>query len=210
MEKKISIVVLEDEKHYRETIQLLLDYSDCFTCLKAYETIKKFYREFENIEPDIFWIDLNLPDGSGIDVIEYIKKKRPEALCIVCSFFDCEDIIFKALKNGADGYLLKGEPNKKYLQALTELYQGGAPMSATIAKKVILSFKEDKASQENYALTEREKEILKHLSLGAQYKEIGATLYVSTETVKKHIKNIYTKLHVNNKTEAVTKYFGLR
>jgi len=210
MENKISVVILEDEKNYRETIQILLHNSDSFTCLKAYETVKKFYREFENIEPDIFWIDLNLQDGSGIDVIQNIKKKRPEALCIVCSFFDCEDIIFKALKNGADGYLLKGESNKKYLQALTELYHGGAPMSATIAKKVILSFKENKTSQDKYGLTEREKEILKHLSQGAQYKEIGSSLYVSTETVKKHIKNIYTKLHVNNKTEAVIKYYGLK
>lgn len=210
MKEKISVVILEDEKNYRDTIQLLLNFSDSFCCLETYDTVKKFYRDFDKIDPDIFWIDLNLPDGSGIDLIRHIKKNRPDALCMVCSFFDSDDIIFKALKNGADGYLLKGESNKKYLDALRELYHGGAPMSATIAKKVILSFKNYKSTQESYHLTSREKEILDHLSKGAQYKEIGAALCVSTETVKKHIKNIYAKLHVNNRTEAVIKYFGLK
>lgn len=210
MADKISVVLLEDEKNYRETIQLLLNFSDSFTCIHAYDTVKRFYRNFESIDPDIFWIDLSLPDGSGIDVIRHIKKNRPHALCIVCSFFDSEDIIFNALKNGADGYLLKGEHNKKYLEALQELYNGGAPMSATIAKKVVLSFKDYTATQDSYNLTEREKEILDHLSKGFQYKEISATLSVSTETIKKHIKNIYSKLHVNNRTEAIIKYYGLK
>ncbi|MGG5507461.1 MULTISPECIES: LuxR C-terminal-related transcriptional regulator [unclassified Myroides] len=210
MKEKRTVVILEDDKNYRESIRLLLDYSDSFTCLQTFETVKQFYRAFDSIDPDVFWIDLHLQDGSGIDVIRFIKKNRPSALCMVCSFFDCEDIIFKALKNGADGYLLKGEHNKKYLEALQDIYDGGAPMSAAIAKKVVLSFKDYKAIQESYNLTEREKEILDYLSKGAQYKEIGALLCVSTETIKKHIKNIYGKLHVNNRTEAVIKYYGLK
>ncbi|TDS65086.1 LuxR C-terminal-related transcriptional regulator [Myroides indicus] len=210
MSEKISIVVLEDEKNYRDTIKLLLNFSNIFCCLQTYETIKKFYRGFDDIDPDIFWIDLNLPDGSGIDVIRHIKKYRPDALCMVCSFFDSEEMVFKALQNGADGYLLKGESNKKILEALQDLYNGGAPMSSTIAKKVIMSFQSYNAIQENFSLTIREKEILEHLSNGEQYKEIGGKLNVSIETIKKHIKNIYNKLHVNNRTEAVNKYYGLK
>ena len=208
-DKIISVSVLEDEKTFRENVELLLNSTEDIRCIKTYGGEKAFLSDFNNTNPDVYWIDLHLLDGSGIGAIQHIKKYRPESRCLVCSFFDNEDKIFEALKNGADGYIIKSEENSKMLDAVRELYNGGAPMSNVIARKVLSSFTRPEAKPIGLEqLSKREYEILQHLSTGLVYKEIASNLFISNETVKKHIQNIYTKLHVNNRTEAVVKFLS--
>ncbi len=205
----IRVVVLEDEKTFRENVELLLNSTEDICCIKTYGGEKAFLDDFKNTYPDVYWIDLHLLDGSGINVIQYIKKYRPEARCLVCSFFANEDKIFEALKNGADGYIIKSEENNKMLEAIRELHNGGVPMSNVIARKVFSFFTKPEIKPSNLEhLSKREYEILQQLSKGLAYKEIAFNLFISTETVKKHIQNIYTKLHVNNRTEAVVKFLN--
>lgn len=208
-DKVIKVTVLEDEKSFRENVELLLNSTKDILCIKTYGGEKAFLNDFVNIYPDVYWIDLHLLDGSGMNVIQHIKRHRPEARCLVCSFFDNEDKIFEALKSGADGYIIKSEENGKMLEAVRELYNGGAPMSRIIARKVFSFFTKPEAIPANLEhLSKREYEILQELSKGLGYKEIASNLFISTETVKKHIQNIYTKLHVNNRTEAVVKFLN--
>lgn len=133
----ITVTILEDEKNFRESVALLLNSTDDIKCVKTYDGLSVFLKDFKNVSPDVFWLDLNLLDGSGIEALQQIKAHNPNALCLICSFFDNEDKIFEALKNGADGYLIKGEKSEKILDAIRELYNGGAPMSRVIAKKVL-------------------------------------------------------------------------
>ena len=207
MSNLITIAVLEDEKNFRDSVVELINSTDDMKCIAKFDNVTSFYANFKDIHPDIFWVDLHLPDGSGIDVIKYIKKEREEALCLVCSFFDSDEKVFTALRGGADGYLLKGENIETILKSISELISGGAPMSPSIARKILATFKPVCISGEEFDLTLREKEILGFLSKGLLYKNIAINLYISPETVKKHIRNIYTKLQVTNKVEAINKYF---
>lgn len=207
MSDLITIVVLEDEKNFRDSIVELINSTENMKCIATFDNVTSFYTNFKDVHPDVFWVDLHLPDGSGIDVIKHIKKEREDALCLVCSFFDSDEKVFTALKVGADGYLLKGENIETILKSITELMNGGAPMSPSIARKVLTTFKPICIAGEEFDLTAREKEILGFLSKGLLYKNIAINLYISPETVKKHIRNIYTKLQVTNKIEAINKYF---
>lgn len=207
MSNLITIAVLEDEKNFRDSVVELINSTEDMKCIMTFENVTSFYTNFKDVHPDVFWIDLHLPDGSGIDVIKYIKKEREDALCLVCSFFDSDEKVFNALKVGADGYLLKGENIETILKSITELVNGGAPMSPSIARKVLTTFKPTCIAGEEFDLTLREKEILGFLSKGLSYKNIAINLYISPETVKKHIRNIYGKLQVTNKVEAINKYF---
>jgi DNA-binding NarL/FixJ family response regulator len=208
-DKEIKVAILEDEISFRENAELLLNSTEDIICIKTYGGEKEFLNDFKNIFPDVYWLDLHLLDGSGINVIQHIKRHRPKARCLVCSFFDNEDEIFEALKSGADGYIMKSEENSKILEAVRELHLGGAPMSRIIARKVFSFFTKSEVVPANMEhLSKREYEILQELSKGFIYKEIASKLFISAETVKKHIQNIYIKLHVNNRTEAVVKFLN--
>lgn len=208
----ITVTILEDEKNFRESVALLLNSTDDIKCVKTYDGLSVFLKDFKNVSPDVFWLDLNLLDGSGIEALQQIKAHNPNALCLICSFFDNEDKIFEALKNGADGYLIKGEKSEKILDAIRELYNGGAPMSRVIAKKVLTFFntkpKSVEASLQEQGLSKREIEILQELSKGLSYNEIADIANVSLNTIKSHLHRIYTKLHVTSKTEAVIKFMN--
>lgn len=204
-QNKITTVILEDDNIYAENIELLVNSTEDITCIKIFSNTLDFIKEFKNYTPDIYWIDINLVDGSGSDMIFNIKQHNPLALCLVCSFCDDDDTVFKAISNGADGYLLKGESNEKILNSIRELYNGGAPMSSIIAQKILTVFRSQIASDSNN-LTPRENQILEELSKGLKYKEIAVNFNISYETVKKHIQNIYQKLEVTNKTEAIIKH----
>ncbi|HLV46921.1 MAG TPA: response regulator transcription factor [Flavobacterium sp.] len=202
---KINVLVLEDDKIYAESIALLLNSTSDIYCPKVVYSKADFEVYFKENVADIYWIDINLLDGSGLDVVYDIKEKHPEALCLICSFRREYSMIFKAFANGADGYLLKGESNEKILSSIRELYNGGVPMSTLIAKKILNNFRK---KPEEEILTSREKEVLEELSKGFKYREISEKLNVSYETVKKHIQNIYYKLEVSNKTEALNRFFN--
>jgi DNA-binding NarL/FixJ family response regulator len=158
-------------------------------------------------------MDINLGTvESGIDCVRILKPQIPATNFMMCTVYEEDEKIFEALSAGASGYILKKTAPVKLLESIRELYQGGAPMSSQIARKVVAAFQNKPASSDPVAhldqLTNREREILEQLSRGLMYKEIASQLYLSPETVRKHVYHIYEKLHVNNRVEAVNKYFG--
>jgi DNA-binding NarL/FixJ family response regulator len=165
-------------------------------------------------------MDINLGEGeSGIDCVRELKPHNPEILFMMCTVYEDDEKIFEALAAGANGYILKKTTPVKLLDSIKELYEGGAPMSSQIARKVVNAFQNktltdtgaEAGSPQGKSITilsNRENEILGLLSKGLLYKEIAAYLFISQETVRKHVYHIYEKLHVNNRVEAINKFFG--
>lgn len=206
----ISVVIIEDDTHFRESVAEMLAQTPDIVCAGTYASLKDIYTDLAQVRPTVFWVDLNLPDGTGIELLRVIKQQQPEALCLVCSLHDDDAFVFDAIKAGADAYLLKNTSIEKMLAAIYELVAGGAPMSPYIARKVMASLrpvtvKKDTAMSE---LTHRELEVLEQVAGGFLYKEIADQLQISVETVKKHVRNIYGKLQVQNRTEAVLKFLS--
>lgn len=203
-----TIVVLEDDKAFRELIVAELDNTKDLKCIATFERIKDLMDALPNCYPDLFWLDISLPDGNSTEYISKIKQIYPNALCLVCSMHDDDDKVFKALKTGSDGYLLKNMSIDKMLEGVYELFAGGSPMSPFIARKVLNAMKEEKRQEIAVFkdLTAREIEILSALAQGFLYKEVADNYSISLETVKKHVQNIYKKLHVQNRSEAIIKY----
>ena len=143
---------------------------------------------------------------NGAEFVRHISLQNKAVQCIICSMYDDDAFVFNALKNGALGYLLKDSSGEQILHALEELKNGGSPMSTYIARKVIGSFQHVQPSEASLLLSDREKEVLDRLSQGLIYKEIADRLFISPETVRKHVRNVYRKLHVQNKIEAVNKF----
>jgi DNA-binding NarL/FixJ family response regulator len=206
----ISVVIVEDDPVFRGSIVSLLNQCPTTICIGAYEGKESFLRIFDQTSPDIFWIDINLKDGNGIELIEFIKTQRQDTLCLICTLHEDNDTVYEALSKGADGYILKNASTDQMLEALKELKAGGAPMSPFIARKVLTSFRQvsTKAEAESLVktLSSRERDVLENLAKGMRYKEVATLLFISHETVKKHVRNIYAKLQVQNKTEAVLSY----
>jgi two-component system, NarL family, response regulator LiaR len=155
--------------------------------------------------PDIVIIDIMLPGINGVELISRIKNQNDSIQFLVCSGYDDNETVFAALESGAVGFILKDYTSDQIIEAIRDLYKGGSPMSPFIARKVISSFQKKKIDGDG-TLTERERQIIHQASLGKQYKEIAKALDIGHETVKKHMKNIYQKLHVQNKIEAINKY----
>jgi DNA-binding NarL/FixJ family response regulator len=162
--------------------------------------------EFSKSTPDTVLMDIGLPNISGIEGVRTVKLNFPEVQAMMFTVFEDDEKIFDAIRAGASGYLLKKTPPEEIIEAIRELAQGGAPMSASIARKVIQSFQEHATPPiEDYQLTAREKEILYSLVDGLSYKKIADKYCVSISTIRTHICNIYQKLHVNSKSQAVAK-----
>jgi DNA-binding NarL/FixJ family response regulator len=159
--------------------------------------------------PEIVLMDIQLPGMSGIECVALLKEKCPQIQVMMVTVYDNNDRIFDALAAGANGYLLKRDVPDKLIESLEELLAGGSPMSGAIARKVVQHFRKSAPSEDkDHNLTPRETEILNHLVKGALYKEIAADLGLGYETVRTHVRNIYGKLHVRTRTEAVVKYLG--
>ena len=156
-------------------------------------------------KPDIVIVDIKLPGLSGVDLITRIRHSNETIQFLVCSSYDDDENIFAALESGAAGYILKDYNSTQIIEAIRELSQGGSPMSPYIARRVISSFQRKPGAFEGL-ITEREKQILDSASKGLMYKEIAENLGISRETVKRHMKNIYQKLHVQNRIEAINKF----
>lgn len=201
----ISVSIIEDDKHYREGLETLISNSRDFAVLHSYPSAEIALPHIIGHPPQIAIVDIKLPGKNGVELIGDIKKASPGIQCMVCSFYDDDEFVFNALKNGACGYILKDSMPNEILASLKELYEGGAPMSRYIAKKVINTFHVDFPRPRLAELTERENEILQLIATGMIVKEISARLFLSSHTVTKHLKNIYTKLHVNNRIEAVNR-----
>lgn len=206
--KRETIIMLEDDLSFCKVIREILDLDKEFKIIKDFQNCHSFSQALISQNWDhvsIFWIDLNLPDGSGIPIIEKIKSAYPNSKCLVCTYQSDDNNLFHALKNGADGYILKDTGINGIKQSLKDIINEGAAMSPSIAKKIIQTFRPEK-NQDLLEISKREKEVLALLAKGLLYKEISDQLHISIETTKKHISNIYQKLHVQNRTEAVLKY----
>jgi DNA-binding NarL/FixJ family response regulator len=209
MEKIISVCVVEDIKEIRLTVKGILTESKEFVCFGAFENAEDAAELLPDLNPDIVLVDINLPGMSGIECIRKIKSKCPNTQFMMFTIYEDSDSVFEALAAGASGYLLKKTPHDKILEAVKELHDGGSPMSMQIARKVVNAFqKSSQGSGKVDELSAREKEVLQLLSRGYLYKEIGGKLNISTGTVRQHIHKIYEKLHVQNRTEAINKFYG--
>jgi DNA-binding NarL/FixJ family response regulator len=205
--KQIRVAIIEDEKEIRDSLYALLQNSEGFICENVYSNAEEAIEHLPSAKIDVALTDINLPGKSGIECVEILKPNCPNINFLICTSFEDTDNVFNALKAGAIGYLVKTIQPSKLLNAITEAYQGGSPMSSHIARKVVLSFNGTIENKELQKLSSREKEILTHLSKGLRYKEIADLLFLSNETVRTHIRNIYEKLQVNSRTEALNKIY---
>jgi DNA-binding NarL/FixJ family response regulator len=209
---EISVCIVDDNKQLRTTLEEIIIMSDGYKCIGTMGTAEEAIEKLPQIKPEVVLMDINLGGTeSGIDCVRILKPQMPVTNFMMCTVYEEDEKIFEALSAGASGYILKKTAPGKLLESIRELYQGGAPMSSQIARKVVAAFQNKPASADTNRLdelTNREKEILEQLSKGLMYKEIAAQLYLSAETVRKHVYHIYEKLHVNNRVEAVNRFFG--
>ena len=201
----IKIAIVEDNKIFREALIELIRSQANLQLVGEFASAEYALKEMPQLHPDIVIADIEMEGMNGIEMITHLKQIMPNTEYLVCTIHDSTEIVFEALRAGASGYILKDSGSESIIKAIAELYQGGAPMSPYIAKKVISEFNKPKANDFTSVLTEREMEILHHTSKGLLNKEIADKLLVSCETVKKHLRNIYVKLQVNNKIEALNK-----
>ncbi|MGH7449822.1 MAG: response regulator, partial [bacterium] len=178
-----------------------------FRCVATYANAEAALEDLPDLEPGVVLMDIGLPGMSGIECIRILKTQHPKLQIMMLTVYEDDDKIFNSLVAGASGYILKKTPPDKLLESIRDLYNGGSPMSSQIARKVVQTFQHtQKPAQPIADLSKREQEILAYLAKGYLYKEIAATLHISVETVRTHLRNIYEKLHVRTRTEAVVKY----
>lgn len=211
--KDISVCIVDDNSDLRNALEEIISMADGYNCIATIGTAEEAIQQIPIIKPDVVLMDINLGSiESGIDCVRILKEKVPATNFMMCTVYEEDEKIFEALSAGASGYILKKTAPAKLLEAIRELCQGGAPMTSQIARKVVAAFQNKPIgisdNEELEQLSNREKEILEQLSKGLMYKEIAAELFISQETVRKHVYHIYEKLHVTNRVEAVNKYFG--
>lgn len=207
-ERRIRVAVVEDRAPIREALRLVIGGSEGFECEHVYPDAETALEDLSSHEVDVVLMDINLPRMNGIDCMVQLKKQMPNTHFMMSTIYHDDETIFSALEAGAAGYLLKRTTAAQILDAIRELQEGGSPMSPEIARRVVESLHGKKKPNEAAdTLTPREKEILDLLAKGYLYKEVAEQLFISKGTVKKHIYNIYEKLHVQNRTEAINKAF---
>ncbi|MCW8850461.1 MAG: response regulator transcription factor [Melioribacteraceae bacterium] len=202
----ISVAIVEDIEEIRMPIKDFLSSQDEFLCETSVESVEDFFKQYDSdVPPDVLLLDIGLPGISGLSAIKLIKEKLPEIEIIMLTVHEEHDKIFRALKSGASGYLIKSTPLSEIKNAVIEVSAGGAPMSPPIARKVINYFDEQKTPKKQSLLSEREMEIVHYFVDGLNMKMIAANLGLSIDTIKFHCKNIYKKLHINSKGELIAK-----
>ncbi len=202
----IRVAIVEDNNTLRQSLEQLINRTDDIQCVASLCNLMNVISDLGKVNVDIVLMDIGLPNISGIEGVRTVKSNYPEIQVLMFTVFEDDEKIFDAIRAGASGYLLKKTPPPEILEAIRELYNGGAPMSPSIARKVIHAFQSERPSaMEDYQLTTREKEILYSLVDGLSYKKIADKYVVSISTVRTHICNIYHKLHVNSKSQAVAK-----
>ena len=204
----IKLLLYEDNPQLREGLTMLIDGSEGFSVLAAYKNCNNVAAEVEAWKPDVILMDIDMPGTNGIEGLKLIREKNDDVKVLMLTVFDDNRNVFEALKNGANGYVLKKTPPAKLLEFITEAASGGAPMTASIATQVLKMFSQVNAPKsEDYNLSEREKQVLQLLVDGYSYKMIASQMFIAIDTVRSHIKKIYEKLHVNSKSEAVARAF---
>ncbi len=206
----IRVAIFEDNKLVRDALQAILSGTPGFSCIGAFADGNRWMQDIKRSEPDVILMDIELPGLNGIEISQQVHQSFPEIKILIQTVFNDSDKIFQALCAGASGYILKNDPPHKYLEAINEVYSGGAPMSPAVAKKVLGFFGAKNIiltapDNTDYQLSEREKDILRLMVEGSNYRSIAEKAFISYETVRTHVKNIYKKLHVASRSEAVMK-----
>ena len=205
----ITLAIVEDLDEVRDGLKNFISLSQDFKVLNTFKSAEDAVTDLPKLRPDIVIMDINLPGMNGIECIRQIKDKSPGTQFMMFTVYENDEKVFEALKAGASGYLLKNTGLVQLIESLKELHNGGSPMSANIARKLVTVFREkEKTATPIEILSNRENEILQLLSKGLLYKEIADHLAISVSTVRQHIHHIYEKLHVQNRTEAINKAFG--
>jgi DNA-binding NarL/FixJ family response regulator len=203
--RTLTVALIEDEKEVRSGLSYILNHTDGFRCLDAFRTCEDALAGLTE-PPDVLLCDIGLPGMSGIEGVRRLKERFPALPVVMLTVYRDDDKIFDSICAGASGYILKKAPPQKILDAIVEVYEGGAPMSSDIAVKVLNAFRKFAPPKPaDYALSKREEEILEELIEGNSYKTIADHLNISVHTVRFHIRSIYEKLHVHSKSEAVAK-----
>lgn len=203
----INVSIIEDDRRLRESLSILINGGENLHCLSAHATAEEALTRLPQIKPDVLLMDINLPGMSGIDCVRKLKAQMPKIQILMLTMYEDDEKVFQSLVAGASGYLVKRTSPAELLKAIQEVHGGASPMSGKIARTVVEYFQklQGDSPQENY-LSPREEEILNLLVKGYRYKEIADALAIGFETVRTHLKNIYDKLHVHSRTEAVVKY----
>lgn len=204
----IKVAIIEDNNTIREGLAALINGTPGYSCVGSYVDCETFLAKLESLAVDIVLMDIGLPGMSGIDGISKAKKIKPELNILMLTVYEDSNTVFKALCAGACGYLVKKTPPSRLLDAIKDAFEGGSPMSSLIARQVITVFQHEaelESGENEFDLTSREKEVLNLLAEGNNYQEIADRLFISVDTVRHHIRNIYRKLHVHSQSEAVAK-----
>ena len=200
----VSIIIFEDSEQLRHSLVTLLNNSEGYQVTGDYDNVMDAANIIRRQPPDVVIMDIDLPEKSGIEGVRIIKETKPETLVIMYTMFEDDEKLFNSLCVGANGYILKKTSPYKLFEAINEVMEGGAPMSPTIAKRVLQSF-QNKSAARQYHLSQRESEILQLLIKGYSIKLIAAELKIAFDTTRAHLRNIYQKLHVNCGKEAIAK-----
>jgi DNA-binding NarL/FixJ family response regulator len=201
----IRVLIYDDNTDLRHSLSMLVSGLGDFTLVGAFPDCGNIEDEIIKFYPDVVLMDIDMPNVNGIEGLKILKKISPDTQVIMLTIFEDNEHIFEAICEGASGYILKRTPPSKILDAITDVYQGGAPMTASIAKKVLQLFSDQhkKPIEKEYDLNDREKEVLHLLSKGMSYKLIAVQLHLSVDAIRSRIKKIYDKLHVHTMSEAV-------
>ncbi len=201
----IKIILYDDVQPLRETLAFLFSTTTGFEVVGMFDNCETAAVDIAVLKPDVVLMDIDMPRMTGIAGVKLIRKHNQDVKIVMLTVFDDNKNVFEAIKNGANGYLLKKTPPAALLEAIQDVHTGGAPMNAAIATQVLKMFAGMSSDGPDYKLSEREKDVLKSLVDGNSYKMVAAELDISIDTVRTHIRSIYEKLHVNSKSEAVAK-----
>jgi DNA-binding NarL/FixJ family response regulator len=204
----ITLAIVEDLDEVRDGLKNFISLSSDFKILRTFKTAEEAIAELPGLQPDIVIMDINLPGMNGIECLRQVKIESPGTQFMMFTVYENDEKVFEALKAGASGYLLKNTGLVQLIESLKELYNGGSPMSANIARKLVTLFRDQQTLPQVDELSARENEVLQLLSKGLLYKEIAGRLNISVATIRQHIHKIYEKLHVQNRTEAINKALG--
>ena len=209
MHMTIRVGIVEDNEKVRDGLEVLINASPEFSCVSTCQTAEEAIRLMPRKDPDVVLMDIGLPGMSGIQCVEELKKQMPALQVMMLTVYEDDEKIFKTLVAGATGYILKNTMPTEIFEAIRDLHNGGSPMSSPIARRVVQAFSQmGKSSRDLENLTERENEILALVAKGFRDKEVAGQFFISIETVRKHLRNIYQKLHVRSRTEAVLKFLN--
>lgn len=207
---EIRVAIFEDNKLVRDALEAILNGTPGYICCGVFMDGNNWESNIRSSQPDVVLMDIEMPGLNGIQVTQHINEHFPDIKILIQTVFSDSEKIFQALCAGASGYILKNDPPHKYLEAINEVYNGGAPVNPAVAKKMLGFFSNKNVllvspHSNDYLLSEREKEIIQLMIHGHNYKTIAEKSFISYETVRTHVKHIYKKLHVASRSEAIMK-----